>query len=164
MRAEEKMELFLKQEAALQLQRPLDRISTDVTYFDLGLSSLGIVSVIQKINELLHESLPISAVFEYRDIQSLAAYLAATYRSKIDALSAIREKRVLTYSDSQPQINTTKLTPLPIETYLSGGRMPSSHEHTDATTARLERTNGELLDMVRWQEGSLDNSYEKVTF
>jgi polyketide synthase PksN len=86
----EKMALFLRQEAAIQLKRPLDGIPTDLSYFDLGLSSLAITNLVKNTNRLLDENLSPRVLFEYSDIQSLAAYLAATYPSRISALTAIR--------------------------------------------------------------------------
>jgi len=87
---EEKMALFLKQEAAIQLKRPVDGIPTDLSYFDMGLSSLAITNLVKNANRLLDENLSPRVLFEYSDIQSLAAYLAATYPSRISALTAIR--------------------------------------------------------------------------
>jgi polyketide synthase PksN len=87
---EEKMALFLKQEAAIQLKRPVDGIPTDLSYFDMGLSSLAITNLVKNTNRLLDEDLSPRVLFEYSDIQSLAAYLAATYPSRISALTAIR--------------------------------------------------------------------------
>ena len=89
MSPEEKMALFLKQEVAIHLKRPVDEISTDLSYFDLGLSSLAIANLVKNTNKLLNENLSPSALFEYSDIQSLAAYLSATYPSRIGALTAI---------------------------------------------------------------------------
>ena len=76
MDAAEKMELYLKQELSLQLHKPIESIPADQNYFDLGLTSLAIAHLIGKMNRLLGEELQPSALFDYTDIQSLAAYLA----------------------------------------------------------------------------------------
>jgi polyketide synthase PksN len=121
---EEKMTLFLKQEAAIQLRRPVDGIPTDLSYFDMGLSSLAITNLVKNTNRLLDENLSPRALFEYSDIRSLAAYLAATYPSKICALTAIRRTG------------------------------PQAHPG--------ERSHG--LSNGSWQQESLDDGYERLTF
>ena len=140
MEAEEKIELFLRQETALHLHRPMEGIATNMSYFDLGLSSLAITTLVHKVNGLLSESLNPSALFEYRDIQSLAAYLAATYPAKIEALTAIRTK------DSAPAPS------------------PSSYEEVEVAASTAESTDEPIPEEVWWQEVSLDEGYEKVTF
>jgi acyl transferase domain-containing protein len=159
MTAEAKMELLLKQEVALQLPGPVDAISISLTYFDLGLGSLGIMNLVHKINELLQESLPISVVFEYRNIESLAAYLAATYPAKVAGLAVNIEEEVTQYSE-----DSAKATRLPEENYFLARPAPSLHEQTDATTARYEIADKQVLERLWWHEKSLDESYEKVTF
>jgi acyl transferase domain-containing protein/tryptophanase/acyl carrier protein len=90
MGAAEKMELFLRQETALQLQQPMESIPTDQNYFDLGLTSLVIAHLVQRTSRLLGEDLHPSALLEYSDIRGLASYLTATYPAAIDALAVVR--------------------------------------------------------------------------
>jgi polyketide synthase PksN len=161
---EETMALFLRQETAIQLQRPVDEIPTDLSYFDLGLSSLAIANLIQNTNRLLDEDLSPSVLFEYRDIQSLAAYLAATYPSKIDAVIAIKRIGPQAYSREQRHSHPLHLTPLPRKKYFPASLAGSSVEHTNATTSEAEMSPERVLANVLWQEASLDDSYEKVTF
>jgi len=152
--AAEKMELFLRQETALQLGMPIDDVPMDQSYFDLGLTSLAMADLIQKTNQLLGESLSPSALFDYRDIRSLAAYLAMTFPAKLDAIAVTRQ------TESRPP----------------SGERPPLHPATDPScpSAAPERSVVEepvagvddepVLDRVLWQEASLDDSYEKVTF
>ena len=153
--AEETIELFLRQEASLQLQRPLDQIPTDRSYFDLGFSSPAISNFIQAINRLLDENLSLSVLFDHRDIRSLAAYLAATYSNKIDAQTAIGQR---------PRRRVTTLVPLPRKTFFSDRLARSSSEQTSATTLESEMSGEQLLEEISWQEASHDDRYEKVTF
>jgi acyl transferase domain-containing protein len=157
MGAAEKMELFLKQETALQLQQAMESIPTDQSYFDLGLSSLGIADLIQKIQQLLGVDLLPSVLFEYRDIQSLAAYLAATYPSKIDALSVSRKK------GGQQNGHPVSSTPAP-EKEDSSEPARSSCEPATVTRSETETSNDRVLEEVVWQETSPGDGYEKVTF
>ncbi len=144
MSAEEKMELFLKQEAALQLQAPIDSVPTDRSHFDLGLTSLGIAHVMQNLNQLLEEDLSPSALFEHTDIQSLASHLARTYPARIDALKVVKAGR--SAQSAEQQYVETALIPLrPIP---GAGRE-------------------QMLEQVLWtdeDDALFQDSYLKVTF
>jgi polyketide synthase PksN len=164
MGTQEKMELFLKQEIALQLNRPLDGISTDLSYFDLGLSSLGITNLIQKTNSLLGEHLSPGVLFEHTNIRSLACYLASTWPSKIDALTAIRQAARQADSVEQPQMHQANLAPLSGNISFSDRPEPLRHDHTTAAPAKAEVNGEQVLEKILWREDSLDDGYEKVTF
>jgi acyl carrier protein len=164
MAVEEKIELFLKQETALQLHRPIEEIYINMSYFDLGLSSLAITTLVHKVNKLLNESLSPTTLFEQRDIQSLAAYLAATYPSKIDALTVIKQEVGQTHSEEQQKIHPTNHAPLPRTEDSSVCPEPSLHEQTSESAPKAESNGMRVSEEVWWQEMSLNNGYEKVTF
>src|SRR5262249_33229843 len=151
--AVEKMELFLRQEAALHLQQPIEKIATDHSYFDLGLNSLGIATLLQRVNLLLGVTLMPSVLFEYRDIGSLSSYLAATYPSRIDGLTVTLETGERAGPGTHPRKHAPALKPLARKQYLPGRLAPPSPENGS----------GKILERVVWQETSLDDSYEKVT-
>lgn len=155
---EEKVELLLRQEVARQLHKSVNAVSTDLTYFELGLSSLGIMNLVHKINELLEESLLISVVFEYRSIQSLAAYLVATYPSKIANLTTNTVEEVSQYPEAGE-----KITPLHKENDFSG-LPPFADEQIDSRISKSAIIDGHVLERIWWHDESLDESYEKVTF
>ena len=160
----EKMELFLKQEAALQLRQPIEKIATNQSYFDLGLTSLGIAHLIQKTNQLLGENLSPSVLFEYRDIQSLAAYLAATCPAKIEATTVAKQNGAQPHSGTNGHKHPADLTLLPRKKSYLSKTAPSPHGQTDATKAKTEINIGQVLEKMWGQEESLVDSYEKVTF
>jgi acyl transferase domain-containing protein/tryptophanase/SAM-dependent methyltransferase len=161
MSAGEKIELFLKQETALQLHKSIKEIPTNISYFDLGLSSLAITSLVQKLNTLLNENVPPSALFEQRDIQSLAEYLAATYPSKIDALTVARQEIALTHSEKQQKLRPA----MPTAKDSSTSPGASLHEQTDVTASEAESNGAGVSEEVWWREVPLNNNgYEKVTF
>jgi acyl carrier protein len=164
MAAEEKIELFLKQETALQLHRPIEEISTNMSYFDLGLSSLAITTLVHKVNKLLDESLSPTTLFEQRDIQRLATHLAAIYPSKIDALTVIKQEIGQAHLEEQQKIHPTNLTPLPSIEGSSICPESSLHEQTDESALKAESNGMRVSEEVWWQEMSLNNGYEKVTF
>jgi polyketide synthase PksM len=164
MAAEEKIELFLRQETALQLHKPIEKIPTNMSHFDLGLSSLAMATLVHKVNRLLNESLNPSALFEHRDIQSLAAYLAATYPSKIDALIAIRQKVGQAHSGKQRKVRPANLTLLPGTKDFSTCPGPLLPEQTEVTASEAESNGVRVSEEVWCQEVSPDGGYEKVTF
>jgi acyl transferase domain-containing protein len=154
MAAEEKIELFLKQETALALRKPMEEIATNMSHFDLGLSSLAVAGLVHKVNRLLNENLNPSTLFEYRDIQSLAAYLAATYPSKIDALTVTRRRNV--HSPNPEPLPAIKDVPVSPE--------PLFREQTETTASGPGSNSMRISEEVWWQDVALNNGYEKVTF
>lgn len=82
----EKVELFLKQEVARQLDSPLESIALDKNLIDLGMSSIGIAELILKTDRLLNAHLSPSILFKHPEIGSLSEHLATTYPERIDAL------------------------------------------------------------------------------
>ena len=80
----EKMELFLRQELARKLQRPVEEIAPDQSFFEAGLTSLDVTDLIEKTSQLLKENVSPAAAFEHPDVRRFAAYLAATYRIEIE--------------------------------------------------------------------------------
>ncbi|KAB8061482.1 SDR family NAD(P)-dependent oxidoreductase [Janthinobacterium sp. FT14W] len=83
---EDKIEWFLRHSAAEELDVAPDALALDVSYFDLGFTSMGVANLIRRTNLLLAADLPPSIVFEYSTIRSLAARLAQTHASEIGAI------------------------------------------------------------------------------
>ncbi|MBV9496383.1 MAG: polyketide synthase dehydratase domain-containing protein, partial [Acidobacteria bacterium] len=148
MRTAEKIELFLRQELALQLQKPIDEIPVDQNYFDLGLTSLVIAHLIQKTSRLLGEDLSPSTLLEYSDLRGVASYLAATYAASIDALPVA--KRSITSAPAAGPQET--LSRLPRKQFLPI-RM------TSAPASREQ-----ILAEIRWQDAMPEDAYDTMTF
>jgi polyketide synthase PksN len=145
MSIEEKITLFLKQYAAVQLQRPIDDVPLDLSYFDLGLSSLGITNLVAETARLLDEDLSPSMLFEFTTIQRLVAHLAKTYPEKIGAVAIVKA------------------------TAPSGGVTLSASVGLGDECAALEAeaaaaSTDELLDQVFSHGTPVDDSFEQVTF
>jgi polyketide synthase PksN len=153
MGAAEKMELFLRQETALQLRTSIESIPTDQNYFDLGLSSLVIAYLVQKMSRLLGEDLHPSALLEYSDIRGLASYLAATYPDTIDALPVVRRGEAAAHSAEQEPIHD-----------LDRGSAPPPEEETMEEWSPDDLSPEEILALVRWEEASAEDAYETLTF
>ncbi|HYK05693.1 MAG TPA: SDR family NAD(P)-dependent oxidoreductase [Thermoanaerobaculia bacterium] len=159
MGAAEKMELFLKQEMALQLHKPMEDIPVDENYFDLGMTSLVVALLVQKTSRLLDEDLSPSALLEYSDIRGLASYLAATYPAKTDALAVVKHEGQV-HSGKQRQIQHTNLTRLPRKQYLSVRAAAPAEEEG----ARADMNPEQILATVLWQEASPEDGYDTMTF
>jgi polyketide synthase PksN len=157
MGAAEKIELFLRQETALHLQKPIEDIPTNLSYFDLGLPSLAMVHLIKNMNSLLDEELSPGALFEYTDIQSLAAYLAQTYPARIDALTVVRRAAGPSDFAAPPDVHPAKLM-------ISAKAATPARQQVPATPTAAEVDRELMLAQVLWQGTSPDDGYEKVTF
>jgi len=93
MKPAEKMELFLKQEIAQQLQIPVQKIAIEKSFFDLGLDSISITNIIGKTNHLLEGNLLPSVVFEYINIKKLAEFLVTSFSEKIKKIVVTTQKQ-----------------------------------------------------------------------
>jgi 3-oxoacyl-(acyl-carrier-protein) synthase/thioesterase domain-containing protein/acyl carrier protein len=82
-----KLELFLRQEIALQQQRAVEGIDLDSNFVLLGMSSIGIAELINKTNHLLQINLAPSVVFKYPQVRGLAHFLALSYPDQSAALA-----------------------------------------------------------------------------
>jgi hypothetical protein len=165
MGAAEKIELFLRQETALQLLKPIGSVPTNQSYFDLGLTSLSIAHLIRNTNRLLDEDLSPSALFEYTDIESLATHLAETYAAKIDAVAVARRTDGNAHPVEQRRVHSATLTPLPRAETFAPRSVTVVAEEWGVAAAVLDLDHDEMLAQVLWPaDASLDDSYEKVTF
>jgi acyl transferase domain-containing protein/acyl carrier protein/SAM-dependent methyltransferase len=163
MGAAEKMTLFLRQETALQLEKAMEEIPTDQSFFDLGLTSLGMTHVVQNTCRLLDENLSPSVLFDYRDIESLAAYLAMTYPTGIDAVIAVRQVEGSAEPEGPDQVHAPQSKPSSRRGRVSG-RARTPREQTSAAPSGDEVEIEQILESVSWQEASPHDGYEKVTF
>ncbi|SAL32943.1 polyketide synthase [Caballeronia udeis] len=86
MAAVQRVALLLKHEVARQLAKPAADIAPDKTLIELGMTSIGIAAVLQRVDEVLGIALSPSTVFQHPRIEALAAYLAKTYPELVDSL------------------------------------------------------------------------------
>ena len=115
----------------------------------------------QNACKLLEENLSPSLLFEHRDIQSLAAYLAATYPAKVDAVTAVRQGQGEPQSADRLEIRAPRLTSLAGTRRVSEGPATTPRSQAGATASMSIE---EILERVSWQEASPEDGYEKVTF
>jgi len=86
----EKIELFLKQEIARQLQCPRDAVALDKNFLELGMTSMGVAELIMKTDELLGANLSPSVLFKHPEVGSLSVYLAEAYETVLDEIVVSR--------------------------------------------------------------------------
>jgi hypothetical protein len=161
MRVAEKIELYLSQELALLLRLPIESVPVDQNYFDLGLTSLAIAHLVEKISRLLEEDLSPSALLEYSDIRGLASYLAATYPATIEALAVASRNGSEARSTKQRRTQPARLTRLPRKRMLS---VRSAQEQTTAAPSHTDVSPEQIVAKVRWQEESPEEAYDTMTF
>jgi acyl transferase domain-containing protein/tryptophanase/acyl carrier protein/SAM-dependent methyltransferase len=162
MDSREKMELFLRQEVAGQVEKRPEEISIQLSYFDLGLSSLGAANVVQKLNQLLGEDILPSALFQYTNIESLAAYLSESYPAKIVAIKVISETR--TPGNSGEAVPRATITHLPQRRLLYDQPAASTQQGAESTAKTAVSSGVDVLEKIRWQETLLDDSVEILKF
>ncbi|HEU5333226.1 MAG TPA: SDR family NAD(P)-dependent oxidoreductase [Actinocrinis sp.] len=89
----------LRTMVAERLKRPVDSIRTDLGFYDIGLDSLGVLELGSDLERLVGSTLYPTLLFEYSDIDGLAAHLAQTYE--------------IVLHDAAPSAPTASAEPLP---------------------------------------------------
>jgi len=153
MAANDKIELFVKQEIAQQLQKTVEEVAADRNYIELGVTSIGITELIQKLNHLLGENLSPSLVFEYTDIQKLADYVASTYPEKVRAI-------VVKKQEGSPEHTWPELARLPRQNNSNLFKRSTKN----VTESKMQKSDEQILEEISWQDNLDANDYEKVAF
>jgi hypothetical protein len=76
----------------------------------------------------------------------------------------IKQEVGQTHSEEQQKIHPTNHAPLPRTEDSSVCPEPSLHEQTSESAPKAESNGMRVSEEVWWQEMSLNNGYEKVTF
>ncbi|MBC9915641.1 beta-ketoacyl synthase N-terminal-like domain-containing protein [Chitinophaga varians] len=101
------LELFLKQEIALQLDRPLEDIPTDVNFPELGMNSIGLIALIARINELLQINISPAILFNCPEIKTLQDYLLEHYADKVKNVMVTSDKTEADKARGQQETTAT---------------------------------------------------------
>ena len=102
--AYEKAELLLRHLVADQVKRPVNQIDPNVGYVEMGLSSLGLIKIVQGIERAIQVKLAPTLIFEYRTLSDLSSYLSGRYTRHFDGLIAAKKKR----ADKGPMVRQTE--------------------------------------------------------
>ncbi|GEM_PF-6507797 len=169
----EKMELFLRQEIALYLKIPIQKVSMEKSFFELGLDSISITSIVDKTNHLIEGNLLPSIVFEHINIKQFAEFLATSF-SEITKKIVVTNQKQKNKSDKQSVKQLMELLPLPrkkhfFESLSKTANIPNS-EHSLVNTEKKdnslnqftvrqdsskEQTNSELSNQTVGQTDSI---------
>ena len=79
----EDIEAFLKRLVALELDIPVNQVATDQSFFDMGVTSLGVTRLVQGVNAHLQANLSPSLLFDHRDIDGLCDHLRRNHPGKL---------------------------------------------------------------------------------
>ncbi|MGB3463895.1 MAG: phosphopantetheine-binding protein, partial [Cyclobacteriaceae bacterium] len=63
--------------------KPVDKISIDHNFFDIGLNSLGLMKLYSMISKEVESDLQVVSVFEFPTISALAEYLSGAQESTV---------------------------------------------------------------------------------
>ncbi|GGX26828.1 beta-ketoacyl synthase N-terminal-like domain-containing protein [Aquimarina muelleri] len=105
LKPDEKIEMFLKHEIALQLNKNLDKIPVDINFLDLGMNSIGLITLIAQINDLLQINISPAILFNCPEIKTLTKYLTKNYSEKVKNISITNDKEYADAINSQTKVN-----------------------------------------------------------
>lgn len=104
--ANEKVEMFLKQEIALQLNKPMDKISDGINFLDLGMNSIGLVTLIAQTNDLLQINTSPAILFNYSEIKTLTQYLVENYPEKVQNIDMTDDEEYANTINTQTKVKS----------------------------------------------------------
>ena len=159
----EKIMLLIKQELAYQLEQPIHRIDTKRTFFDLGIDSVGMTSVLNEINRLLKTSVQPSIIFEHSNVELLAKYLVDSFQGTISALAVERLSFPIDYAaridvgnSALPPIDSNKdLTDQAIDGNTNREKKSVIYKPKELLVAMQTGSNGESIFAVPGVGGSV---------
>jgi polyketide synthase PksM len=148
----EYVEQLITEKLSAALRIAAAEIETDASFPEYGVDSIAAVTLVRAINETLEIELEPSKLFEYSSVDLLAQYLSERWPGEIAAQrpahSAAQEQQPM-----EPAGSTASCTPA-----------QSPDGQATAATAEAGMSFEQVLESVVWQEASLDDGYEKVTF
>ena len=90
---DEKVDLFLKQKVANLLQKSIDQIQTEINFFEMGLSSSGVVNLIRETERIVKNELSPTLLFEYITISEFSSFLRENYSTEFKRVKAEKRKK-----------------------------------------------------------------------
>jgi acyl transferase domain-containing protein len=90
----EKIELFLKQQIAILLEKPVDQVDVQLNFLELGLNSIDIGTFVSNTMNLLDITMSPAIIFNNSDIKSLSQYLYDAYPEKVTCIVVTKDEKV----------------------------------------------------------------------
>ncbi|WP_269389415.1 SDR family NAD(P)-dependent oxidoreductase [Bacillus amyloliquefaciens] len=97
----EEAERYVKKLMAEKMGKPLEQIDSQAGYYEMGLTSSGLLDVVETISEKIGETLSPTLLFEYTTAAELAAFLTEQYGSHFSAVAPKTEKPVVTQTEKR---------------------------------------------------------------
>ncbi|MFH6681427.1 SDR family NAD(P)-dependent oxidoreductase [Bacillus amyloliquefaciens] len=97
----EEAERYVKKLMAEKMGKPLEQIDSQAGYYEMGLTSSGLLDVVETISEKIGETLSPTLLFEYTTAAELAAFLTEQYGSYFSAAAPKTEKPVVTQTEKR---------------------------------------------------------------
>jgi len=150
---EEKAKLFVQQLIADQLQKPVNQVETELTFFDMGLTSLGIVKVSQEIKYIIDMEFQPTDLFEYTTVSDLSSYIGERYADIIKQL--IVTKKEFKRDVFQTESITPQTSPVSHE-MKNRGKGPSGNGSGVGPQKSVEDQNANVLEILeKLEKGTL---------
>ncbi|MBG6133704.1 polyketide synthase PksJ [Aquimarina sp. EL_43] len=111
MKPTEKIKLFLKHEIALQIKKPIEKISEDSNFLDLGMNSIGLITMIAQVNDLLEINISPAILFNNSEIKTLTQYVVENHLEKVEKIQVTNDKEHKSKSISEKESKSNESTP-----------------------------------------------------
>ncbi|MGZ5473480.1 MAG: acyl carrier protein, partial [Thermoanaerobaculia bacterium] len=129
-------------------------INPNASLADYGVDSIVGVNLVSRISESLKVPLEASSLFEYSSVNRLASYIVANWKQQIARAAAPADVGSEVSAEAGANV---ELAALP-EGSACVEMLPVLRD------SEGEIDDNEILEQVLWQDTSVDDSYEKVTF
>ncbi|TDR44821.1 acyl transferase domain-containing protein [Tahibacter aquaticus] len=139
---------LIGEELARQLQIPAAQLPGDRNLLELGVTSLGIASLVREVNRRLELDLSPSLIFEYPTIARFAAYLGETCPSAIGR--AMATAVLPEFGDG--------------DTAAAAAADVPDGLGTPAEPVQRRESAREVLESIVWQDSATGDEYERMTF
>ncbi|WP_459212984.1 beta-ketoacyl synthase N-terminal-like domain-containing protein [Aquimarina rhabdastrellae] len=100
--------LFLKQEIALQIKKPIEKISENINFLDLGMNSIGLITMIAQVNALLEINISPAILFNNSDVKTLTKFLIESHIEKVEKIRVTNDKEIIEKSISERNLTSKK--------------------------------------------------------
>jgi acyl carrier protein len=145
-------------------------VRNDAPLPDYGVDSIVGVNLVRRIGEALQIPLEPSSLFEYHTVNQLTAHIAANWPDQIAAQvipqtsQAAIEVPESIGADGNVRVELRGLSVDIDEPLVDAQEAMELLRRQEAAVVATEASGEQLLEELLWQEASLDDSYEKVTF
>jgi len=160
--AAEMAERIIREELAQQLQSSPGTLASDKNLLELGVTSLGIASLVRVVNRRLGLGLSPSVIFEHPTIAKFAAYLGEIAPFDADPAS---DRLAAPAMDDSPVLPRDAATPSEEQhtPVVAAAEPMASMDPVTEESNRFEDAK-DILERIAWRDDAADEGYERLTF